>query len=101
MPSWSSCLARPEDDLITDKLLISAVTRQIEVIGEAANMLTLDLRHEQQHVPWKQIINMRHKIIHEYFAIQTDSVWDVVGNDVPVLRSHLAEIIATLPEGDF
>lgn len=51
-----------EEDLVTDKLLVSGVTRQIEVIGEAANMLTIELRDAHPEVPWKQIIGMRHKI---------------------------------------
>ena len=92
---------KAEEDLVTDKLLVSGVTRQIEIIGEAANMLTTELRSEHPEVPWKQIIGMRHKIIHEYFAVQTDTVWDVVKNDVPVLRGQLVAILAKLPEGGF
>ncbi|MBK9176235.1 MAG: DUF86 domain-containing protein [Flavobacteriales bacterium] len=92
---------KAERDLVTDKLLVSGVTRQIEIIGEAANMLTTELRSDHPEVPWKQIIGMRHKIIHEYFAVQTDTVWDVVKNDVPILRGQLSAIIAKLPEGGF
>ncbi len=92
---------KSEQDLVADKLLVSAVTRQIEIIGEAANMLTLEIRGEHPEVPWKQIIGMRNKIIHEYFAVQTDTVWDVVMNDLPVLRGQLDAIITKLPEGGF
>ena len=90
-----------EDDLVTDKLLVSGVTRQIEIIGEAANMLTIELRNEHPDVPWRQIIGMRNNVIHEYFAVQTETVWDVVTNDVPVLRDQLVAIIAKLPEAGF
>ena len=65
---------RKEEDLLTDKMLLAAVSRQIEIIGEAASMLTLELRAQHPDVPWKQIVGMRHKIIHEYFAVQTDTV---------------------------
>jgi uncharacterized protein with HEPN domain len=44
---------------------------------------------------------MRHRIIHEYFAVQTDTVWDVVRADIPVLRERIRAILATLPEGGF
>lgn len=94
-------VGRTEDDLLTDKMLLAAVSRQIEIIGEAASMLTTALREQYPEVPWKQIVGMRHKIIHEYFAVQTDTVWDVVQNDVPVLREQLAAIISKLPEGEF
>jgi len=92
---------RKEEDLLTDKMLLAAVSRQIEIIGEAASMLTLELRAQHPHVPWKQIVGMRHKIIHEYFAVQTDTVWDVAKNDIPVLREQLAAILDELPEGGF
>ena len=92
---------RKEEDLLTDKMLLAAVSRQIEIIGEAASMLTIELRAQHPNVPWKQIIGMRHKIIHEYFAVQTETVWDVTQNDVPVLREQLAAIIDQLPEGGF
>lgn len=92
---------RIEDDLLTDKMLLAAVSRQIEIIGEAASMLTTGLRDRYPDVPWKQIVGMRHKIIHEYFAVQTDTLWDVVRNDVPVLHEQLVAILAELPEGGF
>ncbi len=65
---------RTEEGLNEDKMLVSAVTRQIEIIGEAANMITFELRDRHQEVPWRQIIGMRHKINHEYFAVQTETV---------------------------
>jgi uncharacterized protein with HEPN domain len=92
---------RKEEDLLTDKMLLAAVSRQIEILGEAANMLTVGLRERHPEVPWKQIISMRHMIIHEYFAVQTDTVWDVAQNDVPLLREQLSAIIDQLPEGGF
>lgn len=94
-------IGKTEEDLVTDKLLVSGVTRQIEIIGEAANMLTLELRNEHPEVPWRQIIGMRHKIIHEYFAVQTDTVWDVVKSDLPVLRGQISMIISKLPKAGF
>ena len=92
---------RKEEDLMSDKMLLAAVSRQIEIIGEAASMLTVELRALHPEVPWRQIIGMRHRIIHEYFAVQTDTLWVVAQNDVPMLREQLAAIIDQLPEGGF
>ena len=92
---------RNETDLQMDKMLLSAVTRQIEIIGEAANMITVALRETHPEIQWKEIIGMRNKIIHEYFAVQTDTVWDVVKYDVPILRKQLIQVIQEVPEGNF
>jgi len=92
---------RKEEDLLTDKMLLAADSRQIEIIGEAASMLTMELRERHSEVPWKQIVGMRHKIIHEYFAVQTETVWDVAQSDVPLLREQPASIMNELPEGGF
>ena len=64
-------------------------------------MITEERQQEFSTIPWRQIIGMRHKIIHEYFAVQTETVWDVVKNDIPTLREQIDGMIASLPDQEF
>jgi uncharacterized protein with HEPN domain len=73
-----------------------AVVRNLEVIGEAVKQLSQATRDAHPTVPWKQIAGMRDKMIHEYFGVNLDLVWDAVVRDLPKL---LAEVDAILASG--
>ena len=77
---------------VADDRTYYAVVKNIEIIGEAANMLTFSLRDKTPHIPWKAICGMRNYIVHEYFAVDTSVVWEVVSSDLPVLREQLSEL---------
>ena len=72
-----------KDDFLKDRKTQSAVVRQIEIIGEAIKYLPVELKATYLHVPWKEIAGMRDVIIHEYFGVDTDLVWNAIKNDVP------------------
>lgn len=61
----------------------------IEIIGEAAYMITKDYKQEHLELPWRQIEGMRHILVHGYFSISPEVLWDVIQNDIPVLRPIL------------
>ena len=83
------------DDLQDDRKTIQAVIRNIEIIGEAASKLSSDLKEKYPEIPWKQIIGMRNWLIHAYFDIDYDHVWNTVKEDIPVL---IPMLIKTLDE---
>ena len=70
----------------------------IEIIGEAANMLTKELRAAHPEVPWPLVIGMRHRLVHDYFRIDTAIVTEVVSLHIAPLRGQLEAILADLPE---
>ena len=77
------------DDLVADDMMYYAVVKNIEIIGEAANMLTSDFRDAHPDTPWKMVRGMRNYIVHEYFQIDNLVVWDVVTNNLAPLRNQL------------
>lgn len=70
-----------------------AVVRNIEIIGEAAKGLSNVLRDRYPSIPWKEISGMRDKLIHSYFGVNWDIVWDVVTHDLPILYEEILRII--------
>lgn len=70
------------------------VERLLEIIGEAANRLSPELQNAHSHIPWPQIVGIRNLVSHEYFRIDTKTIWLTVVKSVPQLRSDIAQIIA-------
>ena len=82
------------DDLVADDMMYYAVVKNIEIIGEAANMLTPEFQAEHSETPWKMVKGMRNYIVHEYFQIDDIVVWDVVVNNLSELREQIVRYIA-------
>jgi uncharacterized protein with HEPN domain len=81
------------DDLVSDDMMYYAVIKNIEIIGEAANMLTQQFQQLHSETPWKMVKGMRNYIVHEYFQVDDIVVWDVVKNNLPELRKQVAGYI--------
>lgn len=77
---------KSHDDLISDYMMYYAVVKNIEIMGEAANMLTQEFIDSHPETPWKMVRGMRNYIVHEYFQIDDAVVWDVVSSNLPELR---------------
>ena len=84
---------RTRNDLDSDKMLTFALVRAIEIVGEAASKITAQTRAEFPEMPWRDIVGMRNRIIHAYFDIDLDRVWDTVKMDLPVLVTILEQAI--------
>jgi uncharacterized protein with HEPN domain len=82
-----------EAEFRANRMLQSAIIREIQVIGEATRMITTETKTKYPHVEWHEIAGTRNRIVHEYFAIPLDLIWDIVQNHIPVLISHLEKIV--------
>jgi len=80
-------------DLDADRQLNLALVRLVEVIGEAAARIPDDFRARYPQVPWRQIVGMRHRMIHDYDVIDFDILWAVLRQDLPPLIEQLEAIV--------
>ncbi len=84
---------RQRADFEKDEVLVLAITRLLEIIGEAANGVGPTLREGYSHVPWKEMVSLRNRLTHGYFDVDYDVVWQIVCFDIPNLFEHLTAII--------
>ena len=82
------------DDFLGDQTLTRAVVRSLEVIGEAARQVPVEFKEKHSEVQWREMIGMRDRLIHGYFSVDYEIVWDVVTNKIPDVRRQLERIIA-------
>jgi uncharacterized protein with HEPN domain len=94
--SFAKGRARP--DLDSDRMLNLALVRLLEIIGEAARGLSPEFRDAHPATPWKQISGMRDRLIHGYFDVNLDVVWQTVTQDLQPLITQLEEIGAGLSQ---
>lgn len=67
--------------------------KNIEIVGEAAYMLTKDYKQNHQIVPWQVIEKMRHVLVHGYYTISPDKVWETVEVDIPILKKQIVALL--------
>ena len=80
------------EELASNRLKQSAIVREIEIIGEAAKNLSNEFKNMHKEIPWKEIIGTRDKMIHNYFGVNLDIVWDIIKIDLLDLKKKLEKI---------
>jgi len=82
--------------LVSNRLRQSAIVREIEIIGEAAKNISSGFKEKHQEVNWKEIVGTRDKIIHHYFGVNMNIIWEIITKDLPVLKKQVKGIIDDL-----
>ena len=89
--------ATSEESFHRNEVLPAAVLHHLTVMGEAVNRLSPELRERHPEVPWHQIVAVRHRIVHAYFDLDWQILWDSALDDIPQLRKQISGIL----EGEF
>jgi uncharacterized protein with HEPN domain len=82
-----------EDQLANNRMVLNAIVRSVEIIGEAASQLSEQYRTNHTNVPWAKIIGMRNRLIHGYFDIDYELVFSTVQIDIPILIDQVQQLI--------
>ena len=82
-----------KEDFLRDETVKRAFVRSLEIIGEAKKQIPDDVRQEHDSVGWRAMAGIRDRLIHGYFSIDYDIVWDVIMNKIPVLRREVEQIL--------
>jgi uncharacterized protein with HEPN domain len=80
------------EDFSKHRMAIDAVTRNLEIMGEAANRLPDEFKEEHSDIEWYKIVGLRHRIVHEYFGVDLEIIWEILRKDLPELRTSLSQI---------
>ncbi len=75
-----------------DRKSVDAVVRNLEIIGEASNRLPADFKNSHSQIQWHKVVGLRHRIVHEYFGIDLQIVWQILQKDLPSLREAISQI---------
>lgn len=82
-----------ETDFFEQTLVQDGVIRQLEIIGEASNHVSKDIKNTYPEIPWADIIGMRNKLIHDYLGVDTEKVWMTIQEDIPYLKEKISEML--------
>ena len=88
------CQGRTRADLDTDDMLRFALTRAVEIIGEAANKVSIDARTQLPAIAWPAIVGMRNRLVHAYFDVDSEILWTTVSERLPSLALELNVILS-------
>jgi len=80
------------DVFSNDRKSVDAVVRNLEIIGEASNRLPADFKNSHSQIEWHKVVGLRHRIVHEYFGIDHQIVWQILQKDLPSLREAISKI---------
>lgn len=81
------------EDFSADSMAIDAVIRNFEVIGEATKNIPKRIRDKYPYVEWKEAVGFRNVLIHDYFGIDTEAVWDTIKNNIPTFKMHIEDVL--------
>jgi len=85
---------RSRADLNSDRQLNLSLVRLLEIIGEAARGISTEFRQDHPELPWRSMVGMRDRLIHGYFDVNLDVVWETVTQDLPSLIEQLEKIVS-------
>lgn len=89
------------DEFLNNSMMRFACIKQMEIIGEASDYISEEIKTQFSEIEWSQIKGMRNIFVHEYFGIDSRLVWEIIRQDLPDLKNKVVAIIKALSENHF
>lgn len=89
---------KDREAFLADEILFDAVVRNIQNIGEAVRSLPPEIRDQRPDIKWKEILGLRHLLVHHYFGVDQEIVWDIASNRCPELLEAIEDLIGRTPD---
>lgn len=86
------------DDYCKNKILKFAVIKNLEIVGEAAYMVSPEFKELHPEIEWAVVVKMRHVLVHGYYQIKNEIVWSVIEDDLPALKRQIEGILKEIEE---
>lgn len=84
------------DEFMSNSMMRFACIKQIEIIGEASNFISEETQVKFESIEWRKIIGLRHVLVHEYFGVDSTLIWQIIGKDIPDLKSKLMIVLLSI-----
>ena len=84
------------DAFIQNSMMRFASVKQIEIIGEAANNISEEVKNKCTEIQWRQITGLRHVLVHEYFGVDNRLIWQIIVDDIPALKVKIKEVLTSM-----
>lgn len=84
------------ETFLENSMMRFASIKQIEIIGEAANYITEETKEKYFNIQWRQIIGLRHILVHEYFGIDSNLIWQILSEDLQTLKIEVTNILESM-----
>lgn len=81
------------EEIQANPILYYGFVKHVEMIGEAVYMLTADFRNTHSELPWRDIESMRHVLVHGYYAINPNQLWQVIEQDIPIIKPQIEKYL--------
>jgi len=81
-----------KERLFEDEMVMDAVLRNLELLGEAAKQIPEEMREKHPEIPWRRIAGLRDVLAHAYFSLEEDTLWQVIAESIPALHRQLNDI---------
>jgi uncharacterized protein with HEPN domain len=81
------------DDFIANKMMVDAVLRNLEILGEAAKNVPDHVRAKYPKIPWRRMIGLRNIVVHEYFGVDLENIWKIITTDIPEIKPEISRVL--------